>query len=252
MGMSSSQARLLTLTARMHDIEWRTQKIEADKLRLANDSRHAYEDYLRVLDAKKIQYKTLTQDGVITFRDATCNILQNGIIPGYAGERASDTLFLQSIEGKVMVTETVANKFGLKAEAVDKTMDEYLEWLGFTRTKEVMKDVEKEDPNSVKTYTVYPNTNETDPVNNVSHTAYQPQKNEEGGIDYDALSGYAKFNDGHSASTSGATPVGTGASLSASGKYTISSAEELKALMDNGNASNTAGSTFILTGNIDL
>ena len=81
MGMSSSQARLLTLTARMHDIEYKAQRIEAQKLQLANDSRHAYEDYLVALDAKKVQYRSINSDGSVTFIDATLARLENGAVP---------------------------------------------------------------------------------------------------------------------------------------------------------------------------
>ena len=63
MGMSSSQARLLSLTARMHDIEYRAQRLEAQKLQLANESDKAYSNYLRVLDSKKLQYRTILSDG---------------------------------------------------------------------------------------------------------------------------------------------------------------------------------------------
>ena len=42
MGMSASQARLLSLTARQHDVELRAQKLQADKLRLAADSDRVY------------------------------------------------------------------------------------------------------------------------------------------------------------------------------------------------------------------
>ena len=57
MGMSSSQARLLTLTSRLHSIEISAQKIEAEKLRLANDSNRVYENYLNKIEATKLQYK---------------------------------------------------------------------------------------------------------------------------------------------------------------------------------------------------
>ncbi|MCR5266264.1 MAG: hypothetical protein K6E29_06695, partial [Cyanobacteria bacterium RUI128] len=46
MGMSSSQARLLNLTARMHQIEYKAAKLEAQKLQMANESRRVYDDYL--------------------------------------------------------------------------------------------------------------------------------------------------------------------------------------------------------------
>ena len=79
MGLSSSQARLLTLTSRMHDIEYKAAKLEAQKLQMANESRKAYEDYLVALDATKIQLKTIDTDGSIKNIDATYqNILDAG------------------------------------------------------------------------------------------------------------------------------------------------------------------------------
>ena len=75
MGMSSSQARLLTLTARMHQIEYKAARLEAMKLQMANESRRVYNDYLEALDKTKIQMKTLTSDGSITYRDVNYNDL---------------------------------------------------------------------------------------------------------------------------------------------------------------------------------
>ena len=71
MGLASSQARLLTLTARMHQIEYKAARLEAMKLQMANESRQVYEDYLNALDMSKVQVKTLTKDGSVTFRDLT-------------------------------------------------------------------------------------------------------------------------------------------------------------------------------------
>ena len=69
MGLASSQARLLQLTARMHQIEYGAARIEAMKLQMANESRRVYEDYLDALDQCKIQKKTLTTNGAVTFVD---------------------------------------------------------------------------------------------------------------------------------------------------------------------------------------
>lgn len=122
MGMSSSQARLLTLTARLHSIEHKAQKLEADKLRLANDSDRVYETYLERLDATKLQYSALTADGTMTFKDATLNAMENGIIGNWNGETSKNILFLQSLDGKVLVTPAVAAKYGLVSSA-DETRD---------------------------------------------------------------------------------------------------------------------------------
>ena len=71
MGLSSSQARLLNLTARMHQIEYKAAKLEAMKLQMANESKRVYEDYLDALDKTKIQVKTLTTEGSVTYVDLT-------------------------------------------------------------------------------------------------------------------------------------------------------------------------------------
>ena len=80
MGLSSSQARLLNLTARMHQIEYKAARLESQKLQMANESRRVYDDYLNALDATKIQMKTLKNDGSIGYMDATYN---NLIAAGY-------------------------------------------------------------------------------------------------------------------------------------------------------------------------
>lgn len=75
MGLSSSQARLLSLTSRMHDIEYKAQKLEAQKLQMANESTHVYQEYENALNATKIQYKSIAADGSANFLDATYNSL---------------------------------------------------------------------------------------------------------------------------------------------------------------------------------
>ena len=69
MGLSSSQARLLNLTARMHQIEYKAARLESMKLQMANESTRVYEDYLDALDKTKVQYKVLNTDGSVTYRD---------------------------------------------------------------------------------------------------------------------------------------------------------------------------------------
>ena len=69
MGLSSSQARLMNLTARMHQIEYKAAKVEAMKLQMANESSRVYEEYLKALDATKIQAKKINTDGSMTWAD---------------------------------------------------------------------------------------------------------------------------------------------------------------------------------------
>ena len=71
MGLAASQARLLSLTARMHDIEYKAQKLEAQKLQMANKSQQVYNEYEAALNEQKIQYKIIGADGSASYKDAT-------------------------------------------------------------------------------------------------------------------------------------------------------------------------------------
>ena len=71
MGLASSQARLLNLTSRMHQIEYKAAKVEAEKLQMANESDRVYNEYLDALEATKIQHKHLNPDGSVTYVDFT-------------------------------------------------------------------------------------------------------------------------------------------------------------------------------------
>lgn len=85
MGLSSSQARLLSLTGRMHDIEYKAQKLEAQKLQMANESRRAYEEYENALEASIIQLKQIGTDGQDYFINATYNnMIDNDYRIGFA------------------------------------------------------------------------------------------------------------------------------------------------------------------------
>jgi len=55
MGMSASQVRLLSMTARVHDIENEAERIQNQKMLLANQSDEAYIEYLNALEQKNIQ-----------------------------------------------------------------------------------------------------------------------------------------------------------------------------------------------------
>ena len=57
MGMAASQARLLTITARMHDVEYQAQSIQNAKIQLATQSDQVYQNYLEALDATTLTTK---------------------------------------------------------------------------------------------------------------------------------------------------------------------------------------------------
>ena len=104
MGLSSSQARLLNLTTRMHQIEYKAAKLEAEKLQMANESTRAYEDYLEALEATKIQKKKLNTDGSITYVDI--NTYQDLLDAGFKLKYSKDGAVCDSLA-------VVATKLGL-------------------------------------------------------------------------------------------------------------------------------------------
>lgn len=59
MGMAASQARLLCITARIHDVEYQAQSIQNAKVQLATQEDQAYEEYLTALDATTMTIKTM-------------------------------------------------------------------------------------------------------------------------------------------------------------------------------------------------
>lgn len=77
MGLAASQARLLNLTARMHDIEYKAQNLEAQKLQMANESTQVYKEYETALNKQKVQFKHIGADGSAVYRDASVQTLIN-------------------------------------------------------------------------------------------------------------------------------------------------------------------------------
>ena len=75
MGMAASQARLLSLTARIHDIELQAQSIQNAKLQLATRSDQVYSEYLAALDAETLAVSYLTGTGETNVVPATFNNL---------------------------------------------------------------------------------------------------------------------------------------------------------------------------------
>ena len=57
MGLAASQARLLSLTARIHDVEYQAQMIQSSKLQLATQEDAVYKRYLEALDATTLTFQ---------------------------------------------------------------------------------------------------------------------------------------------------------------------------------------------------
>ena len=107
--MAASQARLLTITNRLHDVEYKAQNIEAQKIALATQKDDLYQEYNDALDAKKIQVKF--NDGATTkYVDANFSTLCS-----YNENRLSEYTLTDTKTGKIIVNEKTAtawNEFG--------------------------------------------------------------------------------------------------------------------------------------------
>ena len=75
MGLAASQARLLSLTARQHSVEGRAQYLQAQKLRLANESDKVYDKYISALDATSLQTRAYDSKGKVHWIDGSFNNL---------------------------------------------------------------------------------------------------------------------------------------------------------------------------------
>ena len=128
MGLSSSQARLLNLTSRMHQIEYKAAKLEAMKLQMANESTRVYEDYLNALEKTKVQVKTLTTDGAVTYVDITSygQFVSAGFALVYNNEIYSDENGLANIVKSIAINE----KTGLNPDMCQFDGSEMQGWGG--------------------------------------------------------------------------------------------------------------------------
>ena len=134
MGMSSSQARLLSLTARMHQIEYKAAKIEAMKLQMANESSRVYNEYLNALDKTKFEAKFLNND-------ASVNYIPFSAQDVYTYAKLPNQYNLTTIDGKILIPQSVYDAYENSTDLV-----------GFMRSQDV----------NIKVQVVY-NTNEEDP-----------------------------------------------------------------------------------------
>lgn len=150
MGLAASQAKLLSITARLSDNELRSQTITAAKMSLANQTTAASRKYIQALDAQNLIYSTYDLDGNKTYVDLTgYQLSQYAPLKNQYG--------LVNTKGQILVSETDAvnyeassnineflEKYGVNAidtgeiqtvenpeykDAYEKWAEEYEEWL---------------------------------------------------------------------------------------------------------------------------
>ena len=106
MGMSASQARLLSLTARMTDNENSAQDITYSKIRLANQTQELNNEYLDALDATKLTVLTGFNNSEEVYTD-----ISYGLMTGYNTVATGKQYVVTDAKGRVLVTYDVAKAF---------------------------------------------------------------------------------------------------------------------------------------------
>src|SRR5574344_93826 len=106
MGMSASQSRLLSLTARLSDLEFEAQAISNEKIRLSTQSQQASTDYQNALDLKKLTVENTAGKQI----DATASRLMNYGALGTDGISAKQRI-IKDASGKVIVSQAIADAF---------------------------------------------------------------------------------------------------------------------------------------------
>lgn len=104
MGMSASQARMLSLTARLSDLEYAAQNISNSKIALSTRSQEASNKYLAALDKQKLTVKNPDNN---TYINATAhNLTTYNAISKIDKQR-----FLKNSAGQVLISQEVATAY---------------------------------------------------------------------------------------------------------------------------------------------
>lgn len=126
MGMSASQARLLTITARLSDLEHQAQTIENDRIRLSQRSEQAATDYSNALEKKSLNVMSGVDANTGTYQyvQATAyNLTTYGAVSSLDKQR-----FIKDSSGKVVVTSGVGSAY----ENSSGSLSSFLSNMGIT------------------------------------------------------------------------------------------------------------------------
>ncbi len=104
MGLAASQARLLSITARLSDNELHSQQIANSKVRLADKTQEASQEYIEALSATKLMYRTYDANGNATEAELTPAIM-------YQYSDLKNQYGISNTSGQLLVNSTDAANF---------------------------------------------------------------------------------------------------------------------------------------------
>lgn len=126
MGMSASQSRLLSLTARLSDLEYLSQSVENARIRLSQQTQQAATDYSNALAKKSLNVMSGVDanTGAYQYIKANAyNLTTYGAVSSIDKQR-----FLKDSYGKVLVTDGVGSAF----DNADGNINSFLSGMGIT------------------------------------------------------------------------------------------------------------------------
>lgn len=145
MGLAASQSRLLSLTARLSDLELQAQSISNSKIRLADASADASQAYEVALSKEKLTVVSGYDKNGVTYSDATAHNLTT-----YNALYSTDKQrFLKDSYGRVILNENVSKSFGDS----HGDLEAFLNGLGYTSNSENTDTTLKNDSGATSYYT---------------------------------------------------------------------------------------------------
>lgn len=176
MGMAASQARLLTITARLADNELKSQSINNAKMRLATQSSQASEKYINALNSANLMFSNYDASGTAQSQLLTFNALT-------AFSSYNNQYGLVNAAGQLLVSESEAKIY----ESAGGNLNDYLQAHGLVYDTTYFDKLEAIDNKGM-----YP-----EPFNNIStadlkswYEAYGSIENSQEQEDYEK-----KYND---------------------------------------------------------
>ncbi len=112
MGMSSSQARLLSITARLTDNEFHSQRLTNEQMKLSSLTEDARMEYSKALDSTKLMFTTFNDSGMSDSVQLTPNML-------YSYQPTKNQYAISNAAGKILVTATDAANFKKSKTLID-------------------------------------------------------------------------------------------------------------------------------------
>lgn len=136
MGMSASQARLLSITSRLTDNELQSQLLTQSKMRLATKTQAVSDEYMDALSKSKLKIATYDSTGVQTYIEPTANYL-------YTYGELKNQYGLVDATGNFLVSGDMADKF----KRSNNSLSKFLELCGcqVNINHKIVNDIENEE-----------------------------------------------------------------------------------------------------------